>query len=77
LEFDQLKGNTNTEETGKWVLLRHRNYEPMDVYGFFNSEKEAIDYGMKYGFDQMGDAMEAHMVLNAHYQYKWRREPWE
>ena len=67
---------TNNEETGKWVLLRHRNYEPMDVYGFFASEKEALDYGMKYGFDQMGDAMEAHMVLNAHYQYT-RREPWE
>ena len=39
----------NNEETGKWVLLRHRNYEPMDVYGFFASEKEALDYGMKYG----------------------------
>lgn len=68
--------NVSDEETGKWVLLRHRNYEPMDVYGFFSSEKEALDYGMKYGFDQMGDAMEAHMVLNAHYQYT-RREAWE
>jgi hypothetical protein len=66
----------NNEETGKWVLLRHRNYEPMDVYGFFTTEKEALEYGWKHGFDQMGDAMEAHMVLNANYKYT-RREPWE
>lgn len=68
--------NENNEETGKWVLLRHRNYEPMDVYGFFDTEKEALEYGWKHGFDQMGDAMEAHMVLNANYKYT-RREPWE
>ena len=68
--------NENDEETGKWVVLHHRDHEPMAVYGFFTTEKEALEYGWKHGFDQMGDAMEAHMVLNAHYQYT-RREPWE
>jgi len=66
----------NNEETGKWVVLHHRYREPLGIYGFFATEEEALEYGWKHGFDQMGDAMEAHMVLNANYKYT-RREPWE
>ena len=76
LEFDQLKGNTNTEDTGKWVILNFFPHSPTHVFGFFDTEKEALDYAEKNGMDKCGNAFDIQMVLNAHYQEP-RREPWE
>lgn len=65
----------NDEETGKWVILNYFPHEPADVFGFFDTEKEALDYAEKNGMDMYGNSFDVHMVLNAHYQE--RREPWE
>ncbi len=76
LEFDQLKGNTNIEETGKWIILNYFPHSPTDVYGFFDTEEEARSYAEKNGMAEGGNAYKVQMVLNAHYQEP-RREPWE
>ena len=67
---------TNDEETGKWVVLNFFPHSPTDVYGFFDTEKEAIEYAVKHKMDMYGNAFDTQMVLNAHYQYT-RREAWE
>ena len=68
--------NENNEETGKWVILNFFPHSPTDVYGFFDTEKEAIEYATKHKMDMYGNAFSVQMVLNAHYQEP-RREPWE
>ena len=68
--------NENNEETGKWVVLNFFPHSPTHVYGFFASEKEAIEYAVKHKMDICGNAFDTQMVLNAHYEYG-RREPWE
>ena len=65
----------NDEETGKWVVLNFFPHSPTDVYGFFDTEEEAIEYAVKHKMDLCGNAFDVQMVLNAHYQE--RREPWE
>lgn len=65
----------NDEETGKWVILDHFPHSPTDVYGFFDSESEALEYAERHGFGKNGGAFDVKMVLNAHYEE--RREPWE
>lgn len=57
----------NDEETGKWVILNHFPHSPTDVYGLFDTEKEAIDYAEAQGLATGGNAYEVKMVLNAHY----------
>ena len=64
-----------SEETGKWVILNYFPHSPVDVYGLFDSEKEAVDYAEKHGMALGGNVYEAKMVLNAHFQE--RREAWE
>jgi hypothetical protein len=68
--------NENSEETGKWVILNFFPHSPTDVYGFFDTEKEALDYAIKHKMDMYGNAFDIKMVLNAHYEHG-RREPWE
>ena len=68
--------NVSDEETGKWVVLNFFPHSPTHVYGFFASEKEAIEYAVKHKMDMYGNAFDTQMVLNAHYQYA-RREAWE
>lgn len=58
----------NNEETGKWVILNYFPHSPTDVYGLFDSEKEAIDYAEAQGMAMGGNAYEVKMVLNAHYR---------
>ena len=67
---------TNDEETGKWVILNYFPHSPTNVYGFFDTEKEALDYAIKHKMDMHGNAFDTQMVLNAHYEHG-RREPWE
>jgi hypothetical protein len=67
---------TNDEETGKWVILNFFPHSPTHVFGFFDTEKEALDYAEKNGMDKCGNAFDIQMVVNAHYEYT-RREPWE
>ena len=67
---------TNDEETGKWVVLNYFSHEPAHVYGFFDTEKEALDYAIKHKMDMYGNSFDIQMVLNAHY-VEPRREPWE
>lgn len=38
----------NDKETGKWVILNYSPNEPVHVYGFFDTDKEAIDYAVKH-----------------------------
>ena len=66
----------NDEETGKWVVLNFFPYSPTHVYGFFDTEKEAIEYAVKHKMDLCGNAFDVQHVLNAHYQEP-RREAWE
>ena len=58
----------NDEETGKWVILSFFPHEPVDVYGLFDSEKEARDYAEQQGLAIGNGAYQISMVLNAHYQ---------
>ena len=37
-------------EKSKWVILSYFPHSPVDVYGLFDSEKEAMDYAEKQGF---------------------------
>lgn len=67
--------DSNNEETGKWVILNFFPHSPTNVYGFFDTEKEALDYAVKHRMDMYGNAFDVQHVLNAHYQE--RREPWE
>jgi hypothetical protein len=57
--------NTNDEDTGKWVVTTYFTNEPSEVYGFFDSDKEAYAWA-----EQMykAQAYDVKMVLNAHYQ---------
>lgn len=69
--------NTTDEETGKWVIVHYFPNEPVQVYGLFDSDEEAIAYAEKQ-MPSWGDGQGAYtvqMVLNAHFQV--RREPWE
>ena len=68
--------NENNEETGRWVILNFFPHSPTDVYGFFDTDKEALDYAIKHKMDMYGNASDVQMVLNAHYEEP-RREPWE
>ena len=63
-------------ETGKWVILNYFPHEPADVFGFFDTEKEALEYAIKHKMDMYGNSFDIQMVLNAHYEEP-RREPWE
>ena len=56
-----------SEETGKWVILNYFPHSPVDVYGLFDSEKEAVDYAERHGLALGGNVYEAKMVLNAHH----------
>lgn len=67
--------NTTDEETGQWVILNYFPHSPVDVYGFFGTEQEAIAYAEKQSMAMSGNSYEVKMVLNAHLQV--RREPWE
>ena len=62
------------EETGKWVLLCYSPHEPVQVYGFFNTEDDAYIRALEANFIR-GSTYSVHMVLNAH--MKVRREAWE
>ena len=68
--------NENDEETGRWVILNFFPHSPTDVYGFFDTDKEALDYAVKHKMDMYGNSFDIQMVLNAHY-VEPRREPWE
>ena len=59
--------NENDEETGKWVVLNYFPHEPMDIYGFFDTEQDAREYAEKNGFAKNSNAYDIRMVLNAHY----------
>lgn len=53
----------NGEETGKWVVLSYFHYDPVEVYGLFDSREEAFAYAEK----QMDfAAYNVQMVRNAH-----------
>ena len=67
--------NETDEETGQWVILNYFPNSPVDVYGFFGTEQEAIAYAEKHSMAMSGNSYEVKMVLNAHLQV--RREAWE
>lgn len=67
--------NATDEETGQWVILNYFPHSPVDVYGFFGTEEEAIAYAKKHNMAMSGNSYEVKMVLNAHLQV--RREAWE
>lgn len=35
------------EETGKWVVMIYFYYDPVEVYGLFDSREEALAYAEK------------------------------
>ena len=55
------------EETGKWVVLSFFPYEPMQVYGLFDSFEQAQTYAEQQGMAKGDGAYSIQMVLNAHY----------
>lgn len=60
---DELMG----EETGKWIVLNYFPFNPVDVYGFFDSEEEARAYADKNRMAENGNSYEVKQVMNAHY----------
>ena len=69
--------SANDETTGKFVVLHYFPHNPMQVYGLFDTEKEARQYAEAQGFTGNGGAYDVNEVLNAHLTYQWRREAWE
>ena len=69
--------NTTDEETGKWVIVHYFPHEPVQIYGLFDSDTEAIAYAERQmpGWGDGQGAYTVQMVLNAHLEV--RREPWE
>jgi hypothetical protein len=61
-----MSDDANNDETGKWVILRYFPYSPVDVYGLFDSEQEALEYADRKGLAVAPGAYEIKMVLNAH-----------
>lgn len=56
------------EETGKWIIIDYFPNSPADVYGLFDTEKDARDYAERHGFGKNGGAYDIKSVLNAFYQ---------
>ena len=56
--------NENDEETGRWVILNFFPHSPTHVYGFFDTDKEALDYAIKHKMDMYGNSFDIQMVLN-------------
>jgi hypothetical protein len=46
----------------RWVLIHYFPHEPTHVYGTFDSETEAWEYGQRQGFAVAGGAYEAQMI---------------
>jgi hypothetical protein len=61
--MNPMKPNSVKGDEEAWVLLAHFPYEPTKVYGFFRTNKEAMDYAQRQGFGGEG-AFEAKMVLD-------------
>jgi len=62
--------HNNEEETGKWVVIHHTPYESNTVYGFFETEEEAMLYGEDQGFALYGGVFQVAMVLNANVEHE-------
>ena len=58
---------SNSEETGKWVILNYFKHESVQVYGLFDTEGDALVYAESQGMSEGGNAYSVQMVLNAHY----------
>ena len=48
----------------QWVICQYFPYDPMDVYGMFDSEKEAIEYAERQGFALYNGAYSVHRILD-------------
>jgi hypothetical protein len=46
----------------QWVICQYFPYDPMDVYGMFDSEKEAIECAERQKFGLYNDAYSIHSI---------------
>ena len=60
----QIMNKKPTNETKEqWVILTFWPHEPTEVYGIFNSQKEALNYANRQGFHHTC-AYDVHQILD-------------
>jgi hypothetical protein len=52
----------NEERKQQWVICHYFPHEPMEIYGVFDSEKEAIEYTERLEGELYSEAYSAHCI---------------